>query len=367
VAARAHWNGFLNLSLVSCPIALYPAIAAAERVSFRQVNKATGHRLRQALVDSVTGEPVRSGDKGRGYEVGENRFLLVEDEELRAAEQEARSRPFGMLPAQSAVQPQARSPEAAPAAAFAAPARPEPATARGSARDARAQAGPAEPPAPQAPAPADHALPAPAPIENNRTIAIDRFVPRAQIDARYLLTPYYIVPRDEIGEEAFAVIRDAMRDKEVVGMGRVVLARRERPIIVETMGAGVLGTTLRFAHEIRNAAEHFAGIAPLLLPAEMRRLAEHLVETKTEDFDPVFLEDRYRTVLIAKRKEKQRELPGKAAAPVPPPRQNVIDLMEVLRRSLAAEGPARRVPVARGVRRSSKGAQSRRASMRRRG
>jgi hypothetical protein len=96
---RPHWKGYLKLSLVSCPIALYPAISAADRVSFRQVNRQTGHRLRQQLVDSVTGQIVESHDKGRGYEVGENQFLLVQDGELKAARQEGRSRPFSEAPA----------------------------------------------------------------------------------------------------------------------------------------------------------------------------------------------------------------------------------------------------------------------------
>ena len=91
---RAHWKGFLKLSLVSCPVALYPAVAASERISFRQINKQTGNRLRQQLVDAVSGEPVQSHNKGRGYEVGENQFLQVHDDELEAAEQEGRRRPY---------------------------------------------------------------------------------------------------------------------------------------------------------------------------------------------------------------------------------------------------------------------------------
>src|SRR5215218_10682989 len=94
MAPRAHWKGYLKLSLVSCPISLYPAIAASERISFRQVNKETGNRLRQQLVDSVTGDLVESQNKGRGFEVGENQFLVVQDEDLEAAQEQARTRPF---------------------------------------------------------------------------------------------------------------------------------------------------------------------------------------------------------------------------------------------------------------------------------
>jgi non-homologous end joining protein Ku len=97
VVPRALWKGFLKLSLVSCPVALYPAVAAGERISFRQVNKQTGNRLRQQLVDVVTGEPVQAHNKGRGYEVGENQFLLVRDDELEAAEQEGRRRPYSSV------------------------------------------------------------------------------------------------------------------------------------------------------------------------------------------------------------------------------------------------------------------------------
>ena len=93
MAPRAHWKGFLKLSLVSCPIALYPAISAAEKISFRQVNRETGNRLRQQLVDTVTGEVVESQNKGRGYEVGENDFLIVQDHELKAA-QAPRDEPY---------------------------------------------------------------------------------------------------------------------------------------------------------------------------------------------------------------------------------------------------------------------------------
>jgi DNA end-binding protein Ku len=87
-ASRPYWKGYLKLSFVSCPIALYPASSAAERISFRQVNRRTGHRLKQKLIDSVTGQAVDAADKARGYEVGENEFLLVEDRDLEQARRE---------------------------------------------------------------------------------------------------------------------------------------------------------------------------------------------------------------------------------------------------------------------------------------
>jgi DNA end-binding protein Ku len=132
-----------------------------------------------------------------------------------------------------------------------------------------------------------------------------------------------------------------MRAKDVVGMGRVVLARRERPIIVEPMGNGIRAITLRYSHEVRDEASYFAEIPKLKLPEEMLRVAEQIVETKMSGFDPAFLEDRYRTVLISKLKEKRDEVPKKAFLAAPSA-QNVISLMDILKRSLAAERPVAR-------------------------
>jgi non-homologous end joining protein Ku len=84
---RPAWNGFLKLSFVSCPIALYPATSATERLSFRQVNRRTGHRLKHKLVDSVTGEEVASSDKARGYEIASDEFLLVDDRDIERGAQ----------------------------------------------------------------------------------------------------------------------------------------------------------------------------------------------------------------------------------------------------------------------------------------
>ena len=337
---RALWKGFLKLSLVSCPVAVYPAVAASERISFRQVNKQTGNRLRQQLVDVVTGEPVQAHNKGRGYEVGENQFLLVRDDELEAAEQEGRRRPYSSVPVATLQHSEPRAANLEPPKRLftSAPMKSPP-------RREEEPLAPAEPKTRLDPMPASAApaAPAPTPIENNRTIEIDRFIPRAQVDARYLDTPYYVVPRDEVGEEAFAVIRDAMRSRDVVGMGRIVLARRERPIIVEPMGNGIRGITLRYSHEVRDEASYFAEIQNLKLPDEMLRVAQHIVETKMSDFDPAFLEDRYRAVLISKLKEKRAELPKKAV-PTTPSAQNVISLMDVLKRSLAGPPVARTSP-----------------------
>jgi DNA end-binding protein Ku len=316
---RPHWRGFLKLSLVSCPIALYPAIAPAERISFRQVNKRTGHRLRQQLVDSVTGEVVGSENKGRGYEVGQNEFLIVREEELTQAREKAREQPYSARP------PANRRPDTL---------QEEPAPRRRTLKRDEPAEEDAPPISPLEPPPR---------LENNRTIELDRFFPRDQLDPRYYHAPYYITPRDLVGQEAFAVIRDAMADTGLVGMGRVILSNRERPILVEPSGRGLRGTILHYAHQIRSEDEYFADIPKLVLPDEMVEVAKHILQTKKAQFDPAFLEDRYRTVLASMLREKQALLPT-AATSAPPPPQNVINLLDVLRRSLATEHPSASTP-----------------------
>src|SRR5690242_19271664 len=221
MAPRAYWKGYLKLSLVSCPIALYPASSSTERVSFNRINKKTGNRLKQQLVDGETGEPVDKEDIGRGYEVGKGQYIQVEDEEIDKIK-----------------------------------------------------------------------------IESTHTIDIDGFVPRSEIDDRYLASPYYISPTDQVGQEAFAVIRDVIRDKGMVALARVVLTRREHVIMLEAFDKGLLGTTLRYAYEVREQSAYFEDIPDLKLPAEMKGLAAHIVDSKATHFDPTKFEDHYENALV---------------------------------------------------------------------
>jgi DNA end-binding protein Ku len=263
MAPRAYWKGYLKLSLVSCPIALNPATSASERLSFRQINRKTGNRLRQQLVDDVTREPVETADKARGFEVGKNEFIVMEDEELEALE-----------------------------------------------------------------------------LESTHTIEIDSFVPADQIDKRYYDSPYYIVPNDKVGQEAFAVIRDAMKGKGMVGLGRVVMSKRERVIALEPHGKGLIGTTLHYPYEVRNADEYFEEVPEVKVPGEMLKLAEHIIETKEGDFDPSQFKDHYEEALTELLRKKQAHIPiSKSKEQVSAPR-NVINLMDALRRSVQAAGPA---------------------------
>ena len=256
MAPRPYWKGYLKLSLVSCPIALYPATSASERVSFRQINKQTGNRLRQQLVDDVTREPVEADDKGRGYEVGKNDFIPIEDEEIEALA-----------------------------------------------------------------------------IESTHTIDIDSFVPRAQIDERYFETPYYIAPNDEVGQEAFAVIREAMRGKDMVALGRVVLSKRERVMTLRAVRQGPARHDAALPLRGAQAEDYFDEIPD----AEGRRarcckLAEHILESKqatsTRAVRRPLRERRGRHAA-----RRSRPAAG-AEEKAPKRRANVVNLMDALRRSV---------------------------------
>jgi DNA end-binding protein Ku len=256
---RPYWKGYLKLSLVSCPIALYTATSSGERVAFRQINRRTGNRLRQQLVDDQTGEPVEAADKGRGYEVDKGVYIRVEDEELDAIA-----------------------------------------------------------------------------IESSHTIDIDCFVPKSQIDERYVDSPYYLVPENKVGLEAFAVIRDAMKAKGMVGLGRVVLSKRERVVMLQPWGKGLLGTTIRYPYELRDPETYFDDIAEVQIPKDMLALAEHILVSKTADFDASKFHDRYEAAVVALLNEKKAGLPVSVQRQAP----RIVagtDLMAALRQSIEAE------------------------------
>jgi DNA end-binding protein Ku len=258
---RTNWKGYLKLSLVSCAVALYPALALSERVSFHMLNRSTGNRVKRQFVDAETGHPVEPEDQVKGYEIGKGQHILVEDYELDAVA-----------------------------------------------------------------------------LESTHTIEIDRFVPRAEVDERFIDSPYYLAHADRVAQEAFAIIREAMRRKGVVGIARVVLQRRERVLMLQPFGKGLLAITLRYAHQVRTEGAAFEDIADVELQEEMLDLATRIIETKTGKFDVSRYEDRYENALLDLVKAKES---GRAVEPprVPPPGP-IIDLMEALRRSIASEKAA---------------------------
>ena len=263
MAARAYWKGSLRLSLVTCPVLLYPASTSVDKTRFHMINKETGNRLKQQMVDTETGDVVEGEQKGRGYELSKGSYVEIDKDELEAVQ-----------------------------------------------------------------------------IESNHTIDIDSFVPKDEIDKRYLNHPYYIVPDGKAGVDAFAVIRDAMKDQDRVALARIVLTNREHVIAIEPMGKGLVGTTLRYPYELRDAEEYFDDIKNPKISKDMIELATHILDSKAAHFDPSKFKDEYEDALKKLVKRKAAGKPIKATEPEEKP-SNVISLMDALKQSLKGKAAAR--------------------------
>jgi DNA end-binding protein Ku len=174
-------------------------------------------------------------------------------------------------------------------------------------------------------------------IDSSHTVDIEKFVPKSSIDDRYRDTPYYLAPEDKVGQEAFAVIRDVMAKKKMVGTARVVMARRERVIMLEAFGKGIMGTTLHYPYEIRSEEGAFEDIPDLKLPDQMVGLAEDIIDRMSGEFQPDKFEDRYENAMIELIRSKQAgSPPPKEKAPACP--ASVVNLMDALRRSIEGAG-----------------------------
>jgi DNA end-binding protein Ku len=258
---------------------LYPASTSADKTRFHMINKETGNRLKQQMIDAETGDVVENDQKGRGYELKKGEYVEIEKDELDAVQ-----------------------------------------------------------------------------IESNHTIDIDSFVPRDEIDKRYLNHPYYIAPDGKAGVDAFAVIRDAMKDQDRVALARIVLTNREHIIAIEPLGKGLLGTTLRYPYELRDADEYFDDIKSPKISKDMVELASHILDTKAAHFDPSKFKDEYENALKALVRRKASGKPLKSAAREEKP-DNVVSLMDALKESLkgrAAAKPSAHAPTRRTTRRPAK-------------
>ncbi len=258
MAPRAYWKGFLKLSLVSCPISLFPATSAREKISFHQLNKETGNRVRYRKVDEQTGDDVEQSNIIKGFEVEKGHYVELDADELEAVA-----------------------------------------------------------------------------IESRRTIEIDEFVPKSEIDELYRRDPYYIAPDGEVGQQAFAVIREAIRKEGMVALGKVVFTSREHIIMLEARDNGMMGVTLRYPYEVRSAEDYFDGIEDEKVPKDMLDLAIHIVDTKRGRFDPKRFEDHYEDALKELIEKKSKGL--KIERPAEPSKSNVINLMDALRKSVASD------------------------------
>ena len=268
MAPRAYWKGFLRLSLVSCPIALYPATSEREKIHFHQLNRKTGNRIQYKKVDSDTGREVDKEDIIKAYEKSKGEYIPVEPDELEAVA-----------------------------------------------------------------------------IESKRTIEIDQFVDRKEIDELYFANPYYIVPDGKAGAQG-----DAIEEEGMIAIGRVVFTSREHVIGLEARGKGIMGITLRYPYEVRDEKDYFGDIPSEPVTKDMLDLAKHIIKTKTGHFKPQEFEDRYEDALkeLLRKKDKGEKI----EAPREPRSDNVINLMDALRRSVHGErAPASHPRTRRGTQR----------------
>jgi DNA end-binding protein Ku len=276
MAPRANWKGFLRLSLVTCPVALYPATSDSEKVSFNQINRNTGHRIKYTRMDAETGEEVPNEDIMKGFKVDTDTYVEVTKEEL------------------------------------------------------------------------EHIA-----LESTRTIEIDQFVAREEIDPRYIIRPYYLRPDGKVGHDAFAVIRETIREMNIVAIGRLVLTSREHIIALEPLDKGLMGTLLRYPYEIRSEEEYFDEIQDVKVTKDMLDLAKHIVNQKAGRFEPEKFEDQYEAALVDLINKKR------AGQPITkknrPAGGNVVDLMEALRRSVGGGEPAKTLKASKKPRKSVSG------------
>ena len=172
-------------------------------------------------------------------------------------------------------------------------------------------------------------------LESTHTIEIEAFVPREEVDEIFLDGSYYVAPLDDVAIEAFTVIREAMRKENVVGLARVVLYRRERLLMLAPRGKGLMATVLRYRNEVRDEKKYFADIPKEKISADMLDLATHIIKSKQAHFEPEKFKDRYEAALADLIKAKDE---GKTPPKPPAPRHdNVINLMDALRRSVKSE------------------------------
>ena len=260
MAPRPNWKGYLKLSLVSCSVALYPATSTSQRIRFNIINRKTGDRIRNDVVDAETGQPVEPEDRVKGYQYAKGEYVLVEEDEL------------------------------------------------------------------------DNVA-----LESTHTIDIEQFVPMSEVDRIYLDESFYLLPQDEVSQEAFAVIREAMRKDDLVGLARVVIYRREHLLLLAPRGKGLMATALRYKSEVRDEKAYFDGIKDIKVPPDMLKLAVQILESKRGRFDPSKFEDRYESALMQLIEAKRA---GKKPPVISEERpSNVINLMDALRRSARGGQP----------------------------
>ena len=281
MAPRAIWKGFVRISELTIPVALYSAATTSERVSFHTINRKTGNRVRRQFFDEETEQPVEKENQVKGYEISQGQYVIVEPKEIQ---------------------------EAIP--------------------------------------------------ESDKTIRIEAFLPCSEVDTAYFDKPYFLAPSGSIANEGFALISEGIRRQKVAAIGRVVLFRRLRTVLLQSHGPLLYAHTLHFNYEVRPASEIFGEIPDLKIEGEMLDLAKHIIKTKSGEFNPREFDDRYEEALaeLVKAKIAGREF----KAPKPPKETKVVDLMDALRKS--AEAAGRPAPKAKAAKKKNEAAPRRKAS-----
>lgn len=259
MAPRAIWKGFLKLSELAFPIALYSAATTSERIAFHTINRKTGNRVRREFIDEETERPVEREAQVKGYEVAKDQYILLEQQEVQDA-----------IP------------------------------------------------------------------QSDKTIRVEAFIPCEEVDTVYFDRPYFLAPSGTVANEAFTVLREGMRKKKVAALGRAVLFRRMRTVLMRPQGLGFAANTLDFDYEVRPAEAIFDDIEDVTIEGEMLDLAKYIIKQKGGSFDPRKFDDRYEQALaeLVKAKIAGREI----KAPKRPKETKVVDLMDALRKSAKASG-----------------------------
>jgi DNA end-binding protein Ku len=267
MAPRPYWKGYLKVALVNCPVTLSPVTSDHRKIRFHTVNRETGNRVESRYVDSETGDPVEPEDEVKGYPIGEDKYVQLEEDELAAVA-----------------------------------------------------------------------------LESTRTIDIDCFVPRPSIAWIWLDQPHFLAPDDKVGEEAFAVIREAMAATGTVGISRLVLQRRERAVMLEPRGKGIILWTLRYGDEVRDGGDVFEDTRGPKPEAKSLTMMKQLITAGETPWsadmvkDPV--EARLAEIVAAKKKAAAKKPAGAArgrAKARHAPEENVVSIFDALRRSVESE------------------------------
>lgn len=264
---RSFWKGYLKLSLVTCPVAMVPAVTEGGRLRFHTLNRKTGNRVQRQYVDAETGKPVNDDDQARGYPRGEDDHVILEEEELDEVA-----------------------------------------------------------------------------LESTRTIDIQEFVPANRIGWIWYDRPHFLVPDDAVAEEAFSVIRDAMRSTGTVGVARLVMYRRERAVMLSPRGKGIVLWTLRYGDEVRDERDYFENLREAKPDSEALKLVSKLIEARTAEWDPKMVEDpvQDRLLELIESKRQGRKPARKSKSDEPRDSGKVVSIIDALKRSIAAEKPAAR-------------------------